>query len=83
MEKISYTDCVRNVEFSFLLRVNYERNMLHRMKRRELNWMGCILDRKCFLKHVIDGKRMKGKATGRRRKIRKQQLDGLKKKRGY
>jgi hypothetical protein len=56
MEKISYTDRVRNVEFSLLFRVKYERNMLHGIKRRMANWIGCILVSKCFLKHVIDGK---------------------------
>jgi hypothetical protein len=56
MEKISYTDHVRNVEFSLLFRVKYERNILHRIKRRKANWIGCILVMKCLLKHVIDGK---------------------------
>jgi len=42
MEKISYTDRVRNVEFSLFLRVKYERNMLHRIKRIKANLMGCI-----------------------------------------
>jgi len=37
MEKISYTDRVRNVEFSLLLRVKYERNILHTVKRRKAN----------------------------------------------
>jgi hypothetical protein len=58
MEKISYTDRVRKVEFSLLLGVEYERNILrvHRIKRRKAKWFGCILVRKCLLKHVIDGK---------------------------
>jgi len=34
MEKISYTDRVRKVEFSLLFRDKYDRNMLHRLKRR-------------------------------------------------
>jgi len=55
--EISYTDRVRNAEFSLLLRVMNERNMLHIMKRRKANWIGCILVRKCLLKHVIGGKR--------------------------
>jgi len=55
--EISYTDRVRNVEFSLLLRAMNERNMLQRIKRRKANWIGCILVRKCLLKHVIDGKR--------------------------
>jgi len=54
--EISYTDRVRNVEYSLLLRAMNERNMLHIIKRRKANWIGCILVRKCLLKHVIDGK---------------------------
>ena len=54
MEKISYTDRVRNVEFSLLFRVKYERTMLHGIKRRMANWIGCIFVRKCLLKHVIN-----------------------------
>jgi len=56
MEKFSYTNRMRNVEFSLLFRVKYERNMLHRIKRRMANAIGCILVRKCLLKHVTDGK---------------------------
>jgi len=56
MEKISYTNRVRNVEFSLLLRVKYERNILHTTKRRKANCIECILVRKCFLKHVIYGR---------------------------
>jgi hypothetical protein len=56
MEKISYTDRVRNVEFNLLLRVKYERNILHKIKRRKANWIGCMLVRKGLLKHVIYGK---------------------------
>ena len=57
MEKISYADRVRNVEFSLLLRVKFQRNILHTIKRRKTNWVDCILVRKCLLKHVIYGKR--------------------------
>jgi hypothetical protein len=36
MEKISWSDCVRNEEV--LQRVKEERNILHTMKRRKPNW---------------------------------------------
>jgi hypothetical protein len=53
MEKISWTDRVRNEEV--LHRVE-ERNILHAIKRRKANWIGHILSRNCLLKHVIEGK---------------------------
>jgi len=31
-------------------------NILNRMKRKETNWIGHILCRKCLLKHVMEGK---------------------------
>jgi hypothetical protein len=42
------------------------------------------LHRNCLLKHVIEGK-LDGRieATGRRKRRRKQLLDGLKERRGY
>jgi replicative superfamily II helicase len=54
MEKISWTNRVRNEEV--LQRVKEERNIVHRIKRRNANWIGHILHRNCFLKHVIEGK---------------------------
>jgi hypothetical protein len=55
MEKISWTDRVRNEEV--LHRVKEERNILHTYKkRRKANWIGHILRRNCLLKHVIEGK---------------------------
>jgi hypothetical protein len=54
MEKISWTDRVRNEEV--LHRVKEERNVLHIIKRRKANWIGHILRRNCLLKHVIEGK---------------------------
>jgi hypothetical protein len=82
MEKISWTDRVRNEEV--LRRVNEERNTLQKTKRRKANWIGHILRRNCLLKHVIEGKIEKSiEMTGRRGRRRKQLLDDLKKKRGY
>jgi hypothetical protein len=54
MEKISWTDGVRNEEV--LHRVKGERNIVHTIKRRKANWIGHILRRNCRLKHVIEGK---------------------------
>jgi len=81
MEKISWTDHVRNEEV--LLRINEQRNILHEIRKRKANWIGFILCRNCFLKHVIEGK-IKGQTevTGRRRR-RKKVLDDLKDSRGY
>jgi hypothetical protein len=53
MEKISWTDRVRNEEV--LHRVKEERNIVHTIKRRKANWIGHILRRNCLLKHVIEG----------------------------
>jgi hypothetical protein len=82
MEKISWTDLVRNEEV--LHRVKEERNIVHTIKRREANWIGDILHRNCLLKHVIEGK-LEGRIemTGRRGRRRKQLLDNLKKTRRY
>jgi hypothetical protein len=54
MEKISWTDRVRNEEV--LHRVKEERHIVHTVKRRKVNWIGHILRRNCLLKHVIEGK---------------------------
>ena len=54
MEKISWTDHVRNEEV--LLRVNEQRNTLHEIRKRKANWIGHILRRNCLLKQVIEGK---------------------------
>jgi len=78
MEKISWTDHVRNEEV--LLRVNEQRNILHEIRKWKDNWIGHILCRNCLLKQVIEGK-VKGemKVTRRRKKL----LDDLKDRRGY
>jgi len=54
MEKISWTDHVGNEEV--LLRVNEQRNILQEIRKRNANWIGHILRRKCLLKKVIEGK---------------------------
>jgi hypothetical protein len=82
MEKISWTDRVRNEEV--LHRVKEERNILHTIQRRKANWIGHILRRNCLLKHVIEEK-LEGRIemTGRKGRRPKQLLDDLKEKRSY
>jgi hypothetical protein len=82
MEKISWTDHVRNEEI--LLRVKEQRNILHEVSKRKANWIGQILCRNCLLLQVIEGK-IKGviEVTGRRGRRRRKLLDDLKERRGY
>jgi hypothetical protein len=54
MEKISWTDRVRNEEA--LHRVKEERNIIHTVKRRKDNSIGHVLRRNCLLKDIIEGK---------------------------
>jgi hypothetical protein len=82
MEKITWTDHVRNEEVS--LRVNEQRNILHEISKRKANWIGHILRRNCLKQQVIEGKIKGGivvteRLRGRRRKL----LDDLKERRGY
>ena len=51
MEKISWTDHVRNEEV--LLTVNEQRNILHEISKWKANWIGHILRRNCLLQRVI------------------------------
>ena len=82
MEKISWTDHVRNEEV--LLQVNEQRNILQAIRKRKANWIGHILRRNCLLKQVIEGK-IKGQiqVTRRQGRRRKQLLDDIKDRRGY
>jgi len=78
MEKISWTDHVRNEEV--LLRVKEQRNVLHEISKRKANWIGHILRRNCLLQRAIEGKIQRGiEVTGRRERKRMKQLDGLRK----
>jgi hypothetical protein len=54
MEKISWTDRVRNEKA--LHRVKEERNILHKVNVRKANWIGHMLRRNCLVKHVIEGR---------------------------
>ena len=82
MEKISWTDHVRNEDV--LLRVNEQRSFLHEIRKRKANWIGRILRRNCLLKQVIEGN-VKGEmeVTGRRGRRRKKLLDDLTDRKGY
>jgi hypothetical protein len=78
--KDELADRVRNEEV--LHTVKEERCILQTIKRRKAKWIGHILRRNCFLKHVIEGKLEEQiEMTGRRGTRRKQLLDDLKGKR--
>ena len=82
MEKISWTDHMRNEEV--LLRVNEQRIILHEIRKRKAILIGHILHRNCLLKQVIEEK-IKGEMEVARRRGRrcKKLLDDLKDRRGY
>jgi hypothetical protein len=80
MEKISWTDHVRN---EVLLRVKEQRNILHEIRKRKANWIGHILGRNCLLRRVIEGKIQGGiEVAGRQGRRRTKLLDDLKARRG-
>ena len=82
MEKISWTDRVRNEEV--LLRVKKQINTLHKICKGKANWIGHILCRNCLQQRVIEGKIKGGiEVTGRRGKGRRKLLDDHKERRGY
>jgi hypothetical protein len=62
--------------------VQDERNVLQAIKRRKDNWIGHILHRNCFLKHVIEEKTEGVEVTGRRGIRQKQLPDDLKEMKG-
>ena len=82
MEKISWTDHVRNEDV--LIRVNEKRTILHEIRKRKANWIGHILRRNCLLKQVIEGK-IKGEMEVARKRGRRRWklMDDLKDGRGY
>jgi hypothetical protein len=82
MEKISWTDHVRNEDV--LLGVKEQRNILHEICKRKVKWIGHILRRNCLLQRVIGGK-IKGRieVTERRGRRHRKLLDDLKERRGY
>jgi hypothetical protein len=82
MEKISWTDHVRNEDV--LLRVKEQRNILHEIRKRKANWIGNILRRTCLLQWVTEGK-IQGRieVTGRQGRRRRKLLDDLKERKRY
>jgi hypothetical protein len=81
MEKISWTDHVRNEDV--LLRVKEQGNILHEISKRKANGIGHILRRNCLLQRVIVGKIQGGiEVTGRHGKRCRKLLDDLKERRG-
>jgi hypothetical protein len=82
VEKISWTDHVRNEEVLF--RGKEQRNIRRELSKRKGNWIGHILRRNCLLQRVIEGKIKEGiEVRGRRGRKRRKLLDGLKERRGY
>jgi hypothetical protein len=82
MEKISWTDHVRNEDV--LLRAKERRNILHEIHKRKANWIGHILHRNCLLQRVIEGRIQGGiEVTGRQERRCRKLLDDLKERRGY
>ena len=49
---------MRNEEV--LLTVKWQRNILHKIRKRKANWISHILRRNCLLQRVIEGKIKKG-----------------------
>ena len=81
MEKINWTDHVRNEEV--LLTVKEQRNILHEIGKRKANWIGHILRRNCLLQRFIEEKIKGGiEVTGRRGRKRRKLLDDLEERRG-
>jgi len=64
MEKISWTDHLRNEEV--LLRVKEHRNILYEISKRKANWIGHILRRDYILQRVIEGKIRGGDRSDRK-----------------
>jgi hypothetical protein len=54
MEKISWTDHVRNKDV--LLRVKGQKNSLHEIRKRKANCIGHIMRRNSLLQRVVEGK---------------------------
>jgi hypothetical protein len=68
MEKISWTDHVRNEDV--LLTVKEQRNILHEIRKRKANWIGHFLRRNCVLQRVTEGKIQGGiEVTGRQEDV--------------
>ena len=64
MEKISWTDHVRNEEV--LVRVKKQRNILHEIRKWKVNWICHILRRNFLLQRVTEGKIQSGDRSDRK-----------------
>jgi hypothetical protein len=74
MVKTNWTDRVRHKEL--LRNVEEQRNVLHKIDRKNANWIGHTLHRNCLLKHVTRvNKEGKIEVKGRRGRRCKQLLD--------
>jgi hypothetical protein len=84
MEKISWTDHVRNEEVFRVLRVKEQKNILHEISKWKADWTCHILRINGFLQRAVEGK-IKGEieVVGRRGRRRRKLLDGLKERKGY
>jgi hypothetical protein len=81
MEKISWTVHVRNEEV--FRTVKEQRNILHEIRKRKVNWIGHILRRNCLLQRVTEGKLQEGiEVKGRQGRRRRKLLDDLKERTG-
>jgi len=76
MEKISWTDHVRNEDF---YKESKKRNCLQTIKRKKPKWIDHVLRRNCLQNHFVEGK-IEGRieVTERQGKRRKQLLDDFK-----
>jgi hypothetical protein len=82
MEKISWTDHVRNEDV--LLRVREQTNILHEIRKRKANWIGHVLCGKCLLQRVTGGMIQGGiEVTGRQGRRRRKLLDDFKERNVY
>jgi hypothetical protein len=81
MEKISWTEHVRNEDVLF--RVKEQRIILHEIRKRKANWIGHILRGNCLLQRVIEGKIQGGiEVIVRHGRRRRKLLDDLKERKG-
>jgi hypothetical protein len=73
MEKISWTDHVRNEDV--LLTVKEQWNILHEIRKRKANGIGHILRRNCLLQWVTERKIQGGDRSDR--KARKKRYEAI------
>jgi hypothetical protein len=55
------------VRSEVLREVKEDKDTLRTMKRRKADWIGHILRRNCFLKHVIEGRMYRGDGNTRKK----------------